>query len=156
MTAAYITAAIERYGRMAARFEVEPRHPFLDRDLVEFHAWLPVAMRRRDGWHKWVLRQTMQDAMPAEIIWRRRTGHLGSALAMAAIGPVIAKDFEFESVLRVLGDFVDVRKAGALMQYWRASADESAFEALNNAAQMGWWLQGSRGLPTAQGPQTTL
>ena len=49
MTAAYITAAVERYGRTAAFHAVEPRHPFLDRELVELHAWLPLGLRQRAG-----------------------------------------------------------------------------------------------------------
>jgi len=61
---------------MAARCGVEPRHPFLDRELIEFHAWLPVELRRRKGWHKWALREAMKDAMPGEVVWRTRAGHL--------------------------------------------------------------------------------
>jgi len=141
MTAAYITAAIERYGRMAARCGVEPRHPFLDRELIEFHAWLPVELRRRKGWHKWALREAMKDAMPGEVVWRTRAGHLGSAVAMSTLGPALSDNSEFENILGALGSRVDRQKANVAMQHWQATADESAFEALHNAALAGWWLK---------------
>ncbi|MEO8161734.1 MAG: asparagine synthase-related protein [Arenimonas sp.] len=73
-----ITAGVERYGRLAARHGLEPRHPFLDRRLVEFCAWIPLTLRQREGWPKWVLRRAMQDVLPGAIAWRRGKEHLGS------------------------------------------------------------------------------
>ena len=77
MTAAYITAGIERYNRIASFHGVEPRHPFLDKDLIELHMWLPLSLRLHDGHHKWVLRAAMQDLLPHAVAWRRGKEHLG-------------------------------------------------------------------------------
>ena len=77
MTAAYITAGIERYNRIASFHGVEPRHPFLDRELIELHAWLPLPLRLHDGHQKWALRAAMQDLLPSVIAWRRGKEHLG-------------------------------------------------------------------------------
>ena len=77
MTAAYITAAIERYNRVASFHGIEPRHPFLDRRVIELHAWLPVALRLREGRYKWALRAAMRDLLPADVAWRRGREHLG-------------------------------------------------------------------------------
>jgi asparagine synthase (glutamine-hydrolysing) len=77
MTAAYITAGIERYNRIANFHGVEPRHPFLDRDLIELHAWLPLSLRLHDGHQKWALRAAMQDLLPSTVAWRRGKEHLG-------------------------------------------------------------------------------
>jgi asparagine synthase (glutamine-hydrolysing) len=141
MTAAYITAAVERYGRMAARWGVEPRHPFLDRDLIEFHAWLPMELRRQNGWRKWALRQAMKNEVPQEVVSRHRTGHLGSTLAMRAIGPVLSDELTLASVLNTLGGRVDRPKVETAVQCWRETANESAFGMLHNASLVGWWLQ---------------
>lgn len=74
-------AGVERYGRLAARHGIEPRHPFLDRDLVEYCAWLPLGLRQRDGWPKWGLRRAMAGVLPNEIAWRADKSHLGSSFA---------------------------------------------------------------------------
>ncbi len=73
----YTTAAVERYHRLASLYGIEPRHPFLDRRLVEFCVWLPLSLRLRDGYPKWALRQIMSQKLPLEIAWRRGKEHLG-------------------------------------------------------------------------------
>jgi asparagine synthase (glutamine-hydrolysing) len=53
----------------------EVRLPFLNHELVEFIFSLPSHFKIRNGWTKWVLRQSMEKSLPAEITWRRdKTG----------------------------------------------------------------------------------
>src|SRR6185436_7453762 len=53
----------------------EIRLPFLDHELVEFIFSLPANFKIRSGWTKWLLRQTMKDELPNEIVWRKdKTG----------------------------------------------------------------------------------
>jgi asparagine synthase (glutamine-hydrolysing) len=49
----------------------EVRLPFLYHELVEFVFSLPAAYKIHDGFTKWVLRQSMQQALPADIVWRK-------------------------------------------------------------------------------------
>ena len=100
MTAAYITAAVERYNRVATHFGVEPRHPFLDRHVIELHAWLPSSLRLRDGHHKWALRHAMRDMLPAAVAWRRDKQHLGYRFNRAIWGGVEWQDPAASSLLR--------------------------------------------------------
>lgn len=51
---------------------MEVRAPLLDIDLVDYVFRLPTSYLIRDGWHKWIFRQAMQDLLPAEIAWRKR------------------------------------------------------------------------------------
>jgi asparagine synthase (glutamine-hydrolysing) len=54
---------------------LEIRLPFLDHALVEFVFSLPSHFKIREGWTKWLLRQSMKDVLPAEIVYRRdKTG----------------------------------------------------------------------------------
>lgn len=54
---------------------VEIRLPFLDPSLVEFVFSLPSHFKIREGWTKWILRQSMEDVLPAGIVYRRdKTG----------------------------------------------------------------------------------
>jgi asparagine synthase (glutamine-hydrolysing) len=52
-------------------FSIESRLPFLDPRLVEFTFSLPVNFRIRQGWTKWILRESLKDVLPGEIAWRR-------------------------------------------------------------------------------------
>lgn len=50
---------------------LEPRSPFLDCRLVDFAFKLPPEYLIHEGWHKWILRQTTDDILPNEVVWRR-------------------------------------------------------------------------------------
>ncbi|MGZ8551783.1 MAG: asparagine synthase (glutamine-hydrolyzing) [Chitinophagaceae bacterium] len=49
----------------------EVRLPFLSHELVEFVFTLPSHVKIRQGWTKWLLRQSMDQQLPAEIVWRK-------------------------------------------------------------------------------------
>jgi len=63
-----VLAHYEDRNSMAHSLEV--RHPFLDHRLVSFTMNLPVELKIRHGWTKWVLRQAMPE-LPSAIRWRR-------------------------------------------------------------------------------------
>ncbi len=59
-----------RYAdRNAMGVGLEARFPFLAHELVEFIFSLPSQMKIRQGWRKWILRASMQNHLPAAIIW---------------------------------------------------------------------------------------
>jgi len=49
----------------------EVRLPFLNHELVEFIFSLPSQLKMHDGWTKYLLRSTMNNKLPAEIVWRK-------------------------------------------------------------------------------------
>jgi asparagine synthase (glutamine-hydrolysing) len=49
----------------------EVRLPFLLHELVEFIFSLPASYKIRDGFTKWILRKSMEESLPQEIIWRK-------------------------------------------------------------------------------------
>ncbi|MEO7394581.1 MAG: asparagine synthase (glutamine-hydrolyzing) [Chitinophagaceae bacterium] len=49
----------------------EVRLPFLSHELVEFIFSLPASFKIRNGWTKWLLRETMKNKLPESIIWRK-------------------------------------------------------------------------------------
>ena len=49
----------------------EIRLPFLSHELVEFLFSLPAEMKIKNGWTKWIMRETFQQELPAEIAWRK-------------------------------------------------------------------------------------
>lgn len=51
---------------------IEVRAPFLDFRLVEYTSQLPITYLIRNGWHKWILRKSLEDLLPADVLWRKR------------------------------------------------------------------------------------
>lgn len=49
----------------------EVRLPFLSHELVEFIFSLPSNYKIRNGWTKWLLRETMKNKLPESIVWRK-------------------------------------------------------------------------------------
>jgi asparagine synthase (glutamine-hydrolysing) len=49
----------------------EVRLPFLSHELVEFVFSLPANYKIRNGWTKWLLRETMKNKLPESITWRK-------------------------------------------------------------------------------------
>ena len=49
----------------------EVRLPFLSHELVEFIFSLPAHFKIRNGWTKWILRETMKSSLPESIVWRK-------------------------------------------------------------------------------------
>lgn len=61
--------------RMSMAFSREIRLPFLDYRLVSLLVPLPVELKLRDGWTKWVFRRAMESMLPKEIAWRKDKQH---------------------------------------------------------------------------------
>ncbi len=59
-----------RTSYMAA-FGVDFRHPLADRRLIEYSVNLPIRLKRRDGWGRWILRAAIGDKLPASLRWTR-------------------------------------------------------------------------------------
>jgi asparagine synthase (glutamine-hydrolysing) len=50
---------------------VEVRLPFLSHPLVEFLFSLPPDLKIHNGWTKWLLRKSVEDILPSQIVWRK-------------------------------------------------------------------------------------
>jgi len=60
--------------KMSMAAGVEVRVPFLDLDLVDFSARIPVGMKQRGSVGKWVLKKAMEPYLPREVIYRPKSG----------------------------------------------------------------------------------
>lgn len=60
-----------RYAdRNSMAHAVEVRLPFLSHELAEFLFTLPASFKIRNGWTKWLLRETVKNILPPDITWR--------------------------------------------------------------------------------------
>jgi asparagine synthase (glutamine-hydrolysing) len=57
--------------RMSMSHSREIRLPFLDYRMVELLLPLSPQWKLRDGWTKWIFRESMKDHMPPKITWRK-------------------------------------------------------------------------------------
>ena len=60
--------------KMSMAAGVEVRVPFLDLDLVEFAARIPVALKQRGRVGKWILKKAMEPFLPRDVIYRSKSG----------------------------------------------------------------------------------
>lgn len=64
--------ALLRYeDKNSMAHSIETRLPFLDYRLVEYTTSVATSIKLRDGWGKFLLRKSMADLMPKEIVWRK-------------------------------------------------------------------------------------
>jgi asparagine synthase (glutamine-hydrolysing) len=60
--------------KMSMAAGVEVRVPFLDYELINFAARLPVDFKQRGSAGKWIFRKSMEGILPREVIYRPKTG----------------------------------------------------------------------------------
>jgi asparagine synthase (glutamine-hydrolysing) len=74
-TKTYLQELLMKQDQMSMAASIESRVPFLDHKLVEFTARLPQHLKLRRGWTtKYILRQSMKDVLPAQILSRKKIG----------------------------------------------------------------------------------
>lgn len=73
-TKTYLQELLMKQDQMSMAASIESRVPFLDHHLVEFAASLPEHLKLKGLTTKYVLRQSMKDMLPAEILSRRKMG----------------------------------------------------------------------------------
>jgi len=119
-TSGLLSYAHEINGQVALSSGVEPRSPFSDRRMIEFAVRMPREAKLAAGWYKWLLRTSMTNMLPEEVVWRRDVGmHPGGEFRgrliaeIAAGAPEIWNRSDLESRL---SPWVDVRK---LRHAWR-------------------------------------
>ncbi len=70
----YLHELLMKQDQMSMAASIESRVPFLDHELVEFAARMPVKMKLHGWTTKYVLRQAMRGLLPPEILTRKKMG----------------------------------------------------------------------------------
>jgi asparagine synthase (glutamine-hydrolysing) len=93
VTGGMMARSAEVRNRISARFGVEDRHPYYDKDLLELCIALPREQRVRDGWTRFIVRNALVDRLP-ERVWNRggkwTPGRLLAAGVRERFGPQLA------------------------------------------------------------------
>ena len=138
----YLTAGIERYNRVASALGIEPRHPFLDRRVVEFCVALPGAQKLNQGWPKAILRNAMAGRLPDEVRWRLGKQHLGWAYT-AKFMEIIQENLRLaiNENMNILKQFVDEKALNNACQSYFAAKDPEQAQKVYEAAHLAVWLK---------------
>lgn len=73
-TKTYLHELLMKQDQMSMAASIESRVPFLDHKLIEYTARLPEHMKLRGWTTKYILRQSMKNVLPEEILTRRKMG----------------------------------------------------------------------------------
>jgi asparagine synthase (glutamine-hydrolysing) len=63
---------VHQLDRTSMAYSLEARVPFLDHELVEFCAQIPPWLKMKGGQEKHILRQSMQNVLPRDILFRKK------------------------------------------------------------------------------------
>jgi asparagine synthase (glutamine-hydrolysing) len=143
-----LTHHLQAANKLAARYLIEPGHPFFDRRLAEFCVALPHAQKISNGWTRLVLRRSMSGILPEEIRWRSdKVDFFGSLI----YGIVNIDDALLDAVLRTcekaVENYVDTAVLNARFRRFLAKPAETDPSALWPVFSLGLWLERS-GLST--------
>jgi asparagine synthase (glutamine-hydrolysing) len=127
--------SFESTQRSQALFNLEERHPFYDRRLVEFIAAIPAEQRRKSGWEKVILRRSMKNRLPEKVLLRQSKADF-THLVMGALNNVYGR-IEHESWERLLNEFID---PGKLPDLKRKQNIFAGCDGLPDGRQWNYWI----------------
>ncbi len=145
----HMTAARERYDRVAAAVSMEPRDPFLDLRVMAFCISLPDALITTGGWSKVILRRAAAGQLPEAVRWRADRQNLGLAFTDALMQRVTDdRTHDPETGFALMDKYVDLDAARLICRNGVAATAEAMYSLIWLAA----WLRGHAARPTpAQG-----
>lgn len=88
--------------KMSMAVGVEVRVPFLDLELVEFAARIPMSLKQRGRVGKWILKKAMEPYLPHDVIYRPKSGFSAPLRRWmrGAFKPLLADLLSVESIER--------------------------------------------------------
>jgi len=76
ISSSLLQSEMEIVDWMSFPFNIELRHPFFDKRLVEFCLAIPTEQKISNGWDRYIMRRAMSEILPEEIQWRKSKGDL--------------------------------------------------------------------------------
>jgi asparagine synthase (glutamine-hydrolysing) len=148
----YLTVGIERYNRVASAVSVEPRHPFLDRRVVEFCLTLPGDQKLKKGWPKWVLRRSMANRLPDPVRWRKGKEDLGWAFTLQLMDDLHDRlKIAITENIDILYKYVDADSLQFACKSYFEDKDQNQAVKVCEVAHLAMWLSCYKERPQTKG-----
>jgi asparagine synthase (glutamine-hydrolysing) len=130
------------FDTVAARYGVEPGHPWADKRIVEFYLRLPLQQKAGQGWTKFLLRRTMSPLLDSQVAWHKGKGHLGFALVRRLM---LLSDMQVRSALDLARSsaarYVDFQSLDQLYRRWKKTDDNRDLYRLFSVTSVLLWLE---------------
>ena len=137
----YLVSILNRQDKMSMATGLESRVPFLDNEIIDFAARLPVGFKQTFRHRKRVLKDVARRYLPAEIVDRRKSGFgVSLALWMRRDGPVSALLARVAADPRLAELLPGVALADVIAEHRAGRRDHSEF--LWSALNLGLWREG--------------
>jgi asparagine synthase (glutamine-hydrolysing) len=136
-----LTNHLEAADKLAARYSIEPRHPFFDRRLAEFCVAIPQEQKISNGWTRLVMRRAMAGILPEEIRRRLDKVDFFPSLIHGIIGlesSLLEK--AFRTCEKRLDDYVDTTGLNSRFRHFLADPMGGDPSALWPVFSLGLWL----------------
>ena len=145
-TCGVLPGFFEQSGRMAATMEVETRHPFSDRRVIEFFLSLPLEMKTYGPLPKRVIRAGMEGILPEMVRCRTSFAHPGQAFQSSLLNlhPEILEPATFKQTLGPVRRYVSLNSAESARERVAVGSPEAA-SAVWKLLNLALWL-GSKNL----------
>jgi asparagine synthetase B (glutamine-hydrolysing) len=141
LTSPFLRYATEAVDATGAALGVEPRHPFLDRRLVEFCLALPAGHKLWRGWGRAILRRAMEGTLVDEVRWRVGKTRLGPQFDRAFRGDLALVADVIERDPGPLADFADMVEVRRAFRSYVAAGGKRDGVVVWSAATLGLWLR---------------
>jgi asparagine synthase (glutamine-hydrolysing) len=138
LTSPWTGTGCEHWDFAGVANQIEVRHPYFDRRLVEFCMSLPGDQHFRNGWARWIVRRSLEGVLADGVRWRSGKAALSPAFIRA-----YAEVFPVGEVAAAKGgaarEFLDRKVFEEVADRWvRAPATGDAFTLLRAAAVDRW------------------
>lgn len=88
---ALVQNQLMRVDKLTMAHSVEARVPFLDKTFVEYANALPFGLKTENGVAKAIFRKAMQSRLPADVLYRPKSGKKGTQALLPMINGLLAR-----------------------------------------------------------------
>jgi asparagine synthase (glutamine-hydrolysing) len=133
--------AFRRVNERAREQGIQMMHPFADRALMDFCAWIPQHLRMKNGRTKWIMRKAMNRYLPHAVAWRADKHHIGANFDRVVLQPVLDRfELDLAAGNAKVQTYIDKERVLAMAARWRAG-DIAAVCGLTELLLLEHWLQ---------------
>lgn len=151
----YLTLAthqniFEMMDKVAAAFCIEPRHPMMDKRLIEFCYAIPTEIKYNNGYDRLLARIGLADLLPEEVQWR--TGKINFFHVFERNLLLYEKDYLEHLIFenKLINDYVDSNEMSNIYNRYQKGIQGADSIDIWKTAIFSYWLENNENLDIHQ------